>query len=220
VRPDGKLAMLLQSAMFALPWPLRRAALKGLFGYDIAKTARIGLSVVAADYVVLEEGARIGHFTVIRRIARLKLGNLNWISGSGAKTIFFKHESDRVPAVELADHAAVTQRHRIDCTNTVRIGAFSIVAGSGTQILTHGVDLKRNRQSSAPVEIGPYCFVGARSVFVKGSVLPGYCVLGAGSVLRGKQSEEYCLYSGVPAAKVKSLDKDYAYFHRTQGVVV
>jgi hypothetical protein len=44
-------------------------------------------------------------------------------------------------------------------------------------------------------------------------------VLAAGSTLARAFDEPFTLYSGVPAAAVKSLDKDYAYFSRTRGFV-
>jgi acetyltransferase-like isoleucine patch superfamily enzyme len=38
----------------------------------------------------------------------------------------------------LGELAKITVGHRIDCTRTVQLGAFSILAGAGSQIWTHG----------------------------------------------------------------------------------
>jgi acetyltransferase-like isoleucine patch superfamily enzyme len=116
-------------------------------------------------------------------------------------------------------HSAITHRHLIDCTNEVRIGTHSTIAGWRTQILTHGIDLTLSHQTSRPVVIGSYCFVGTGSILLKGSRLPDRSVLSAGSVLLTQESEECALYSGVPAQKVRDLAPDSAYFTRQEGFV-
>jgi acetyltransferase-like isoleucine patch superfamily enzyme len=132
----------------------------------------------------------------------------------------FGEEKDRKPQLILEEHAAVTHRHLIDCTNSVVIGRFTTMAGWQSQILTHSIDLARNRQASSPVRIGEYCFVGTNSVLLPGSVLPDFCVLGAKSLLNQAFTDRYWLYGGVPARSIKELSPDYEYFRRTQGFVV
>jgi hypothetical protein len=44
-------------------------------------------------------------------------------------------------------------------------------------------------------------------------------MLGAGSVLNKAHGEEYAVYAGSPAAQVKKLDPEAAYFHRERGFV-
>jgi acetyltransferase-like isoleucine patch superfamily enzyme len=61
--------------------------------------------------------------------------------------------------------------------------------------------------------------VGTGVVILKGSCLPDYSVLGAGSVLTKTMTEPYTLYSGVPAAPISELDKASRYFIRQTGFV-
>ena len=68
--------------------------------------------------------------------------------------------------------------------------------------------------------IGDYTFVGTGSIILLNSSLPSFSVLGAGSVLNKKYSEEYFLYAGNPARAVKKLEHDAAYFNRRTGYVV
>ncbi len=226
MRGSSTLSGLLQCALFPLPWPLRRVLLNAGFGFKIARGARVGFSVLRADKVSLAEGAIVGHLTLVKGLAELTLhrhahvGNLNWISGMVADSAFFRGEPDRVSALEIEEHSSVSNRHYLDCTNRIRIGAFSTFAGVRSQILTHSLDLEDSQQSSAPVTIGRFTFLGTGSILLKGAVLADYCVLGAGSVLRTADTEEYCLWSGVPAQKIRSLDKDWKYFRRTEGFVV
>ncbi len=197
-----------------------------LFGYKIHSTARIGLSLVYPDHLVMGAGARIGSLSVCKGLTLLemgeqsRIGNLNWISGfPAANKAFFASEPDRHPQLVIGEHSAITNRHLIDCTNSVHIGRFTTFAGFRSQILTHSIDLYRSCQSSKPVTIGDYCFVGTSSVLLGGSALPNFSILAANSLLNKPYSETYQVYAGNPAKPVKSLPQDMTYFRRSEGYV-
>lgn len=217
---------LLKLLTLFLPWPLRRLLLVRVWGYRLAPTARIGLAWVFPKQLVMAAHSRIDHLTVCKDLDRLVLGEyaivgrLNWITGyPSGPSRHFAHEPERSPVLVVGNHSAITNRHLIDCTATVEIGDYSTFAGFQSQILTHSVDLEHSRQSSAPVRIGSYCFVGTNCVLLGGSRLPDYSVLGAKSLLKSAFSEEYGLYAGVPAARRKDLPADYKYFRRTEGFI-
>ena len=209
-----------------LPWPLRRLVLNSLLGYKIHRTARIGLSLICPEILEMGEGAYIGNLSVCKGAGRLSLndysiiGNLNWITGFPRhKKDFFRDQNDRQPALYLDRHSAITNRHYIDCTNVIEIGEFSTFAGTRSQILTHSIDLYLSKQTSKPVRIGKYCFVGTGSILLAGSELPDYCILGAGSLLNKKYEQTYFLYAGNPARAIEPLSKDMGYFLRSEGRV-
>lgn len=210
-----------------LPWPLRRAILRFALGYDIAPGARIGFSLVYPKRLVLGANARIGHLTVCKEIDRLELGdsarigNLTWITGfpSGPGG-HFAHQPERRPELILGVHAAITNRHLVDCTAPIHIGAFATVAGFSSQLLTHSIDLGASRQEALPITIGEYGFVGTNCVLLGGSALPAYSVLGAKSLLHHAFTETHHLYAGVPAMPVKPLPESLGYFRRTTGYVI
>ena len=210
-----------------LPWNARRSFLEAQFGYQIHSTCRLGLCWVAPTRLIMEEGSNIGHLTVCKGIdllhlkANASIGRGNWITGFPlGGSSHFAEETTRRPELILGEHASITHRHLIDCTNSVTIGRFTTMAGFQSQILTHSIDLERNRQTSAPVRIGDYCFVGTNSVLLPGSSLPDYSVLGAKSLLNRAFTDAYTLYGGVPATSIKQLPADYAYFKRTEGFVI
>ncbi len=224
----GEIGMkrLLAVFLLILPWRLRRIALNKIFGYQIHPTARIGLSLILPVRLEMDAGARIGNLTLCKGISLLKMsekssiGNLNWITGFPAgDQRFFTADVGRRPELILGAQAAVTNRHLIDCTNSVRIGKFTTFAGARSQMLTHSIDLYECRQSSKPITIGDYCFVGTACVLLGGSVLPDYSVLGAGSVLNKPYADPYFLYAGNPARPVKQLTSEMAYFTRSTGYV-
>ena len=209
-----------------LPWSLRRRFLEAQFGYSIHPTSRIGLAWICPRRLVLEEHARIGHFNFCKNLDLLHLGahavigQLNWITGfPSGHSRHFAHQPERRPELIVERHAGISSRHFIDCTARVRIGAFATIAGYRSQIVTHSIDLAANRQSSEPVEIGEYCFVGTEAVILGGASLPHHSVLAAKSLLNKKWEEPFHLYGGVPAQPLKKLSENMAYFQRTEGFV-
>ncbi len=197
-----------------------------VFGYRIHPTSRVGFSLILARDVILEEGAQIGHLNLCKGLDLLHLsahsmiGNLNWITGfPTGPSPHFAHQTDRQPSLILGPHAAISNRHLLDCTARVAIGAYSIFAGFRSQILTHSVDLEHACQSAAPVEIGEYSFVGTDCVLLGGSALPNRSILAAKSLLNKKHTEELTLYGGVPAKPIKPVPATWAYFHRSTGFI-
>ena len=209
-----------------LPWPLRRRVLIRWFGFEIDPSASIGLSWVFPGRLVMAAGSRIGHLTVCKNLGgvflgeRASVGNLCWITGfPPGPSRHFAHQPERRPELHVGAHSAITHRHLIDCTATVTIGPFTTFAGFQSQILTHSIDLAASRQSSAPVTIGAYCFVGTNCVLLGGATLPDRSVLGAKSLLNKAFTESLTLYGGTPAKAIQVLPADTAYFHRAEGNV-
>lgn len=209
-----------------LPWGVRRSFLEKQFGYTIHPSCRIGFSFIFPTRLIMEEGSRIGNLTMCKNIdllhlkAHTSIGNGNWITGFPlGPSRHFAEEKDRQPQLIVGEHSAITHRHLIDCTSSVVIGKFTTVAGFQSQIITHRIDIEKNRQTSAPVRIGDYCFVGTNCVLLGGSALPDFCVLGAKSLLNKAFSESHQLYGGVPARPIEELSPDCEYFRRTEGFV-
>jgi len=212
---------------FLLPWRLRRSFLEKQFGYQIHPSCRIGLSWINPTRLIMEEGCRIDHLTLCKGVDLLHLkahsmiGRGNWITGFPlGPSRHFAEEKERQPQLIVGEHSAITHRHFIDCTNSVTIGKFSTVAGLLSQIMTHSVDIAKNRQTSQPVRIGDYCFVGTNCVILGGSSLPNFCVVGAKSLVNKSFTESYQLYGGVPARPIEQLSPECKYFQRTEGFVV
>lgn len=217
---------LLTAISLFLPWRLRRLLLVKLLGYQLHPTCKLGLAWVLPKKLVMDEYSSIGHFTVCKGMDLLHLGRNasigrgNWIAGypSDGRGHYFD-QPGRSSELILGEHSAITNRHLIDCTNAIHVGRFATVAGYRSQILTHSVDLVSCRQSSSPVRIGEFCFVGTGCVILGGARLPDYSVLGAMALLNKEYSQAYTLYAGVPARPIKSLAAESAYFARAVGYV-
>ena len=224
-----RLAVLTLVAM--LPAPLKNAAYRRLFGYRIGKGVRIGLVLLDAAQVDLGEGTRLGHFTAIHRVGRLETGRqvfvgaLNIIRGGDRVTLGDYSEVMRLNVLNaIPDHdcttepqsvlevgagTVITSGHRIDFTDRVTLGKNVIIGGRNSSLWTH------NRQETAPIEIGDFCYLGSEVRLAPGATLPDECVLGLGSVLTGEIREPRSLVAGVPAKVVRPLnEKDLARIRR------
>jgi acetyltransferase-like isoleucine patch superfamily enzyme len=219
------LRQIVSAVLIVIPWSVGRHIGGLLLGWQVAPTARVGLSFIASTRLIMGDRARIGHFNAVLGIDAVQLGdnaeigNFNWIGGVDSHRKGFFSSQTRDPRLVLERHARVTSRHLIDCCDLVTIGEFTIVAGARTQIVSHGINIKINRQQTAPVSIGRYCYVGTSCIILKGATLPDFCVLGAGSLLTQAFSDTYCLYSGLPAQSVKKLSEDSLFFSRKHGHV-
>lgn len=211
----------------ALPEQLRYAVFRRYFGWKIDPSAKISrFSVLIVDYADIGKDASIGALTVIRGLSNLRMGTnsiigrLNWISGYPAQLKqSFSQIGNRDPSLYIGDESAITNRHLIDCTDAVRIGRYSTVAGFRSQVLTHSINLESSMQSCAPVLIGDYVFVGTAVVILGGSTIPSYTVVGANTLINKELKEQYCLYGGVPVKQIKTLPHNYKYFSRESGSV-
>ena len=214
-----------------LPNALKKPLYRVLFGYHIGPGVRVGLVLLDAEQVHLGEGTRIGHLNVIVRVGRFetgrqtRIGNLNIIRGGERVSLGDYAEVMRlnvlnaipdhdcttqpVSVLELAPGAVVVAGHRIDFTDRVRLGKNVIVGGRNSSLWTH------NRQETAPITIGDFCYLGSEVRLAPGATLPDECILGLGSVLAGEITEPRSLVGGVPAKVIRPLDeKDLARIRR------
>jgi acetyltransferase-like isoleucine patch superfamily enzyme len=212
---------LMQVLMVLLPWSIRRRACAALFRWSLHPTSHIGLSIVDADVVILAEGSRIGHFSVVRDLTLLEMGtgaligNWNWITAARP----FRRHMEASGTLRIGRESAITSRHYVDCSGGVLIGAFVTLAGVRTTVITHQINRARGIQSASPVTIGDGALISSCVKFVPGATVPQDSVVGMGAVVVGRLVEPNGLYVGVPARLVKALSQDDAYSHRTQGHV-
>jgi acetyltransferase-like isoleucine patch superfamily enzyme len=228
MRVTRLIQLAIQSIVVILPWPLKRSLLQRLYGFELDPTARIGLAWIYPRCLRMAAGARIDAFTVALNLEALDMGEYatigrsNWITGFaiGTSSPHFAHQPQRRAELVLGSHSAITKHHHIDCTNSISIGPFTIIAGYHSQLLSHAIDLQHNRQHSQPIRIGSHCFVGTSCVILGGSALPDHSVLGALSLLNKAHTETWSLYAGQPAQRLKAIDPSAAYFSRSLGFVV
>jgi carbonic anhydrase/acetyltransferase-like protein (isoleucine patch superfamily) len=224
-----RLALLTVTAV--LPGFLKKPLYRTVFGYRIARDVRLGWTILDAQDVDLGEGTSIGHFNVVTRVGRfatgigVRVGMLNIIRGGELVELGDYAEVMRLNVLNaIPDHdcttspvsrlhigagAVVVSGHRIDFTDRVTIGRNVIIGGRNSSLWTH------NRQQTAPIEIGDFCYLGSEVRLAPGARLAERCILGLGSVLAGAIDTPGSLVGGVPARVLRPLTaEDDVLIHR------
>ncbi|NII24093.1 acyltransferase [Pseudoflavitalea sp. X16] len=88
------------------------------------------------------------------------------------------------------------------------IGDYTQIAPN-VIIVTANHDLYDSRKHiCASVKIGKYCWIGAGAKIMPGVELGDWTIVGAGAVVTQSFAEGHCLVGGVPAKKIKELEKE------------
>lgn len=224
-----RLALL--AVIAVLPGFLKKPLYRGLFRYRIGRGVRIGLVILDAGTVELGDGTEIGHLNLITRVGSfvtgrsVRIGSLNIIRGGervrlgdyaevmrlNVLNAIPDHDCTTNPAsrLEIGRGAVVVSGHRIDFTDEVTIGQNVIIGGRNSSLWTH------NRQSTAPIAIGDFCYLGSEVRLAPGARLAERSILGLGSVLASPIDTPGSLVGGVPAKVIRPLTaEDDVLIHR------
>ena len=94
-------------------------------------------------------------------------------------------------------------------------GKGGIEIGDYTQIAPNVIIVSANhdiydsrRHIPGAVTIGKYCWIGAGAKIMPGVQLGDWTVVGAGAVVTTSCPDGYCVLGGVPAKKIKDLEKE------------
>ncbi|HEY6472163.1 MAG TPA: hypothetical protein VIY26_04665 [Acidimicrobiales bacterium] len=201
-----------------LPMPIKRIVAKWVYKWDIDPSAYIGPSVLTVDHVSMGPGTFIGGRNVITNLNELRMeegasiGSGNMIKG------WWNHPTDalstRNPSLYLADHSQIASYHYIDCVDRFELGSHAALAGFRSMVLTHSIDLVRDRYVTGPVVMGAYSGVMSGCTILAGSTVPPRSIVSAGSVVTTKLKQELRLYRGNPAEAVRELPEKLAAFRR------
>lgn len=219
--PRRTLRLLSLALVGLLPGFLKRPLYRFFFGYRIAGSVDIGVCLLDAGTVELGTGTQIGSLTAITRVGRfvtgrhVHIGPLNLIRGGERvelgdyATVMRLNVLNAIPdhdcttnpvsILELRAGAIVVSGHRLDFTDRITIGRNVILGGRNSSFWTH------NRQQTAPISIGDFCYVGSEVRLAPGATLPERCILALGSVLSGRIECPGSLVGGVPAKVIRPL---------------
>lgn len=204
-----------------LPGFVKRPLYRWVFGYRIGRGVKIGVVLLDAREVDLGDGTEIGPLNLILRVGSLvtgphaRIGPLNVIRGGervllGAYSTVMRfnvlnaipdHDCTTSPVsiLEIGDGTILVSGHRVDFTDRVTLGRNVIVGGRNSSLWTH------NRQQTAPIVIGDFCYLGSEIRIAPGGQLAEGCILGLGAVLTGPVSDANSLVAGVPARVMRPL---------------
>lgn len=206
--------------MMVLPARLRREIGVRVLGWDIHPTAYVGRSVIRVRRLTMGPGAAIGPRNVIRDLEELRMGEgaiigeRNAIVGWPLASDVFRHSPNRDPSLVLGRYAMITVGHEVDCCDRVELGDYAVIAGFRSQVLTHSLNLVRDRQETTPIVIGARSAVMSGCILLSGTGVPARCIVSAGSVVNTKLGKELAFYRGNPAEAVRDLPARLQFFHR------
>jgi acetyltransferase-like isoleucine patch superfamily enzyme len=201
----------------ALPASELKNSLLRRLGWAIGDGVHMGPCLVLnVDHVDIGGGARIGSFNVVRDLAALTvgehadIGHWNWVTACRQFG-----EAGATCLLQLGAHSAITSRHYIDCSGSIRIGTHTTIAGVRSTLLTHGISWKSSAQTFNPINIGDYCLISSNVQVSPGTVVGSRIVVGMGATITGRLLDPG-LYIQSRAALVKS-DLGGEYFRREEG---
>ena len=219
-----KFRLALLAATSLLPSPLAVFFLRYAFGYKIGRRVRIGFSIVDAGECEIGDDVSIGHLNVFTGVGKLSIGEHSRI---GVLNIFRGGDEIRIgrycdilrlneinsipepdvvneldPRFIMGDGSMMGASHKVDFTDRVEFGNRVILGGRNSSIWTH------NRQKTFPVRIGSNTYLGSEIRIAPGVEIAPNCIVGMGSVVAGRLTEEYQLIGGVPAKVIKPLDEE------------
>jgi acetyltransferase-like isoleucine patch superfamily enzyme len=203
-----------------LPSRLKCPLARRLLGWDIHPTAHIGRSLILVRHVSLAAGSSVGRMNVIRGLEELRLGegasiaSRNWITGLPVGAADTPRTRNRRSVLIMGKGAMITIGHELDCFDRVEIGDHSGLIGFNCTVLTHSLDLVRDRFVTGPVILGHHAGVMSGTTLLSGTTVPSRCIVSAGSVVATKLTEELTFYRGNPAKAERKLPATLGYFNR------
>lgn len=92
---------------------------------------------------------------------------------------------------------------------SIKIGNYVRVAPNvGIISANHNFYNNSKHDSSNPIIIGDYSWIGMNSVILPGVMLGDFTIVGAGSVVTKSFPDGYCVIAGNPAKLIKKLDPE------------
>jgi acetyltransferase-like isoleucine patch superfamily enzyme len=204
------------------PSRFKNFLLRTFLKWDVDPSVQVGPCVFfGVKRVLLGPHARLASFSVYRdlevlRVARnCRIGHWNYVTAARElRTPALDSTPNTQPAtLELEDSAVITSRHYIDCSGGVHVGAFTVLAGVRSTVMSHHVDVSRCEQAIASVNIGRHCLLGSNVTVVPGTRIPDSSYIAMGSVVTGELRAAETLYAGVPAQPVRHIG-DQPFFKR------
>lgn len=180
----------------AIPFNFLRVGLYRLFpGYKIDFGSRLGIFTVINVRKCTIRKARIGRFCKFTGKFSLDIGEG---ANVGHRNRIYSSGRGIAGCCSIGAQSHITNNHLIDATSDFTLGAFSRIAGQGSQFWTHG-----GQREKTEIVIGVKCYIGSAVRFAQGVTICDNTYVGLGSVVVHSSDEQGVLLAGNPAKVVK-----------------
>jgi acetyltransferase-like isoleucine patch superfamily enzyme len=179
-----------------IPFNFFRVCLYKLFpGYKIDFGAKIGfLTIINVRQCTIKK-AKVGMFCQFTGRFSLDIG---YGANIGHQNRIYSSGKGITGYCKIAPQAHITNGHLIDATGGFMLGAFSRIAGYGSQFWTHG-----GQREKSEIIIGEKCYIGSAVRVAQGVTIADNTYVGLGSVVVHNSDEQGVLLAGHPAKVVK-----------------
>lgn len=191
---------------------LRRNLYRGLLGYAIPNSSRIGfLTVIAVSSFRVGERVEIGPLNLFKGPIDVVIGDDARIGRLNRFTCSWQITDERFAGrnyarrFSLGAGSLILQEHFFDVYGEIAIGDGTWIAGHGSQFWTHGVSV-----SDRDIRIGNNNYLGSAVRVAPGATLGNDNLVALGSVLLSKLDCNNSLVSGFPAKAIRSIAEDQA----------
>ena len=181
----------------------------------IANNCSIGNgSIIKCDSINMKDNAYIGRLNILYGPFKIILckfaaiGNNNKIT-RGPKFSTNEHRS----FIRLGELSKITANHRIDVTRSIYFGKYTTLAGTNSEMWTHGYvhaeSGPERYRVDGPIILKNNVYIGSRSLITSGVSIESSIQVGAGSVVSKSLHEKgYYVSQGLRALP---LPKDPSY---------
>jgi len=183
----------------------RRILYNTLFGFEISKTAKIGiLNLLDTQALVMKDYSEIrGIGNIFLGVHRLEMDQYSRIGGPRVGLNLFRgtaNKKDYPSAVfKIGKCSAIELFHYFDLCGDIIIGENVVIGGIRSVFFTHSF----YKSEFEPIKISSNVYIGSNCVFQMGTIIPENSVVGIGSVVVKPIKTSGSLIAGVPAVVVK-----------------
>jgi len=207
-----------------MPQLIKVLVYRKIFKYRIGKNIKLGIIIIDAvefeigDYSHISSGTIFWKCNTVSLGCKVEVGPLNLFRGVKYAKLDDYSSVLRLNVINaiiepnfklpvssifsLGYGSVITSEHRIDCTDKVTIGAYSVIGGRNSSIWTH------NRRNGKSVFIGDNCYIGPETRFAPGARVPSKCIVGIGSVVVDSFVAEEQFLAGSPARHLRWLTQN------------
>lgn len=129
--------------------------------------------------------------------------------GKGSKVVLHNNKSQ----VIFGDNFTISSASTINCYKKIEFGR-NVLFSWDCLVMdddTHCI-IDKNNQLMNPAKgiiLGNNVWIGCRTMILKGSIIPDNCVIGANTIITGKEYKENTIIAGNPAKSIKEISHWY-----------
>lgn len=200
---NRKTGLVAATLISILPFNALRCSLyRIVFGYSIMN-ARIGFGTVIFATSVTLDRCSIGRFNRFLGPMSVSVGlradiESHNVFDCGDWAADDEHAARYDRTLAIGEDTFITNYHFFDIAGKLSIGAGTWIAGRGSQLWTHGVNV-----TDRNIAIGEKCYIGSAVRFAPGSGIGNNVIVSIGSVITRRIEASNALVAGFPAKVVK-----------------